>query len=337
MIQDIETWSLGYLKETAQYPVNGEYPVGNLLLSYWYHKEYLADDLTGELAAKLDFEEGRQVWAWPLTRSGRAAIEEWEEFEDVAHDEEDWLNSRALARALEKSERKGIKFRGKARGRRYRHKQTRPKISAEIIARLIESIMKDYEGEMSWVDLLDPVQNWLIEFHRICEENHAKAQKCWEKQIKISLEEMEPIVFSFSLSQSGMKAEIQDKYIGKFSSNLEDWVESVYSDVWFSFSSSNIQKHLRGAGEVVRGSKRGMWTHKQHQKEAQKDQMSKAQESMDRLLQISNSIDAFITLNTPMDPISKARLMQLSSEFEMYRSQITQLIEENDEEAIVSK
>ena len=148
---------------------------------------------------------------------------------------------------------------------------------------------------------------------------------------------MKPIVFSFSLSQSGKTAHYLNKYIGKFTSNLEDWVESVYSPEWFLITSSNIQRQLRDTGEVVRGSKRGMWTHKQHQKRAQIDQTSKAGESMERLMQISSSIDVFITLNTPVDPVSKARLKQLSNEFEMFRDQINLLIAESDSEAAAAK
>jgi hypothetical protein len=352
MIQDIETWSLGYLKGTSHYPVDGEYGVGDLLFSYWIHKEYLANDLTGEIAAKSDYEKDRLEAAYSGTREYRDCYEEWKDYLANEHlnrftDSEDWVDRRALARALarklEKSRGKEIEYRGRARGRKYRHKETRPKINAEIIARLIESIMKDYEDEMSWMDLLDPVQNWLIEFHRRCEKTPNKANNLWKdanlwrKPIKISLDEMKPIVFSFSLSQSGKTAHYLNKYIGKFTSNLEDWVESVYSDEWFLITSSNIQRHLRDTGEVVRGSKRGMWTHKQHQKEAQKDQMSKAEESMVRLMEISSSIDVFITLNTPADPISKARLMQLSSEFEMYHTRITQIIEKSDAEAVAAK
>ena len=339
MTRDIVSWSLGYLQGISIYPVRGEYSISNLLYSYWLHKEYLDNDLTGESAAKSDYEKDRLGWAWYASPESRAVDVAWKKFSDalpLPADSEDWTDSRALARKLEKSRGDEVEYRGRARGRRYRNKETRPKISDEIIARLIESVMKDYEDEMSWMDLLDPIQNWLLEFHRICEGNPKKANHYWEKSIHVSLEEMKPIEFSFSLSQSGKEADIQDKYIGKFNSNLEDWVEEVYSEGWFSTASSNIQRYLRNSGDVVKGSKRGQWVHKKYRDEVQTNEISKEEETMEKMREISVLIRLFVNSLPPSDPIGKARLLQLQTEFELFNSQINDIIEESDGEALVA-
>ena len=147
---------------------------------------------------------------------------------------------------------------------------------------------------------------------------------------------MKPIEFSFSLSQSGKEADIQDKYIGKFNSNLEDWVEEVYSEGWFSTASSNIQRYLRNSGDVVKGSKRGQWVHKKYRDEVQTNEISKEEETMEKMREISVLIRLFVNSLPPSDPIGKARLLQLQTEFELFNSQITDIIEESDGEALVA-
>ena len=104
---------------------------------------------------------------------------------------------------------------------------------------------------------------------------------------------------------------------------LEKWIDTVYSENWFTNSTSNIQRLLKISNEVITGNgsngvKRGLWVHSKHIKELG----TALNTNFDGVQRLSDDASKLIQSIDPEDPLGKHRLEQLSLELRYLSDEI---------------
>lgn len=169
-----------------------------------------------------------------------------------------------------------ILIRGEKRGKTYRHKESRPIFTDQMIAKIIPAILLPIRDEISWNQLYYLTKNWAQLLHESYEthpdfldllEDPEKAAKFSTPEISLDMEtRLNRIKYSKKNIQLALEIDINETmtYRKNFPSELKQWVPDAYSDEWWKKSSSNIQSIMKKEGKVGSGSKRGTWLHTKH-------------------------------------------------------------------------
>ena len=169
-----------------------------------------------------------------------------------------------------------ILIRGEKRGKTYRHKDSRPIFTDQMIAKIIPAILLPIRDEISWNQLYYATKHWAQLLHESYEthpdfldilEDREKAAKFSTPVISIDMETMLPTLIDGKKTiQLALEIDINETmtYRKNFPSELKQWVPDAYSDEWWKKSSSNIQSIMKKEGKAGPGSKRGTWLHTKH-------------------------------------------------------------------------
>ena len=237
---DEAKWISDYLEEEAQKPVLSELGMGKL------REEYFVRYRNEALPAFNEFKKTRLY-----IRS-----------------------SERVAKHLENNP--NILIRGKKRGKTYRHKDSRPRLTDQMVAKIIPPILLSLRDEVTWNQLHNPLRRW-IELLHISFEKHPdfldqlgnpEITDETSKQIfSINRETMMPTLIDGEKTiQLGLKMEKPEskEYRKKFPADLREWLWNAYDNDWWIKSSSNIQSIIKKEGKAGPGSKRGTWLHSEH-------------------------------------------------------------------------
>jgi hypothetical protein len=169
-----------------------------------------------------------------------------------------------------------ILIRGEKRGKTYRHKESRPIFTDQMIAKIIPAILLPIRDEISWNQLYYVTKHWAQLLHESYEthpdfldllEDREKAAKFSIPVISMDMETMLPTLIDGKKTiQLALEIDINETmaYRKNFPSELKQWVPDAYSEEWWKKSSSNIQSIMKKEGKAGPGSKRGTWLHTKH-------------------------------------------------------------------------
>jgi hypothetical protein len=174
-----------------------------------------------------------------------------------------------LRKMLEEDDR--IAFRGTRRGRRYRHKETRPMLSDKICSLIAVESIRAAEGEIGWAGFYGRLKSAASGFHKFHEPGKNIALRATSSggQYTVTMELPTVPHSPDQVLNLDLEAEHMHNYRGEFRTDLEEWIKNVYHDDWFTSSSSNIQRYMRENTELKQGSKRGRWIHRDNVHKAQ--------------------------------------------------------------------
>ena len=298
---DIIRWCRDHLEALTQYPCQGELSMGQLMFKYYWYNEHpgfeneahtddlLTEPLNGYEAAT---HEASPVFSKTIQGAGPivnrlawsllSGLERWEAIAEFDVDNNIGWNA-AKKSSLQRARREAVKdafenwpiaegqkkpdilYRGSKKGRTYRHRDARVLLEDNIVAQLIPTILETTRQEKKWSEIHPILIKWIEMFHTNCEDSPNFWTETPTSPITILIDPVDdsPQIVDgrgqFSCRISGLTPEQLNEYTGDFGPNLGHWIENVYTKRWFVKSSANIQRKLPET--VVKGTKRGTWTH----------------------------------------------------------------------------
>lgn len=145
-----------------------------------------------------------------------------------------------------------IVFRGEKRGRMYRHKNTRPRLSDKFVAYWICQELDGLEIGISKEAIYDMhIKRDLKAFHHFIEIGEEKHR---QSQLGYSISSVWYRRWDNDDEIKNLDSSYRIIYDGKF----REWADKTYSRQWFWESWGNINKEMRGYG-ARSGEKRGTW------------------------------------------------------------------------------
>ena len=297
---DLISWCRDHLEALTHYPCQGELSMGQLMFKYYWYNEHpgfeneahtdslLTKPLNGSEAAKYEASYDIQTELQGAEALGNlqwsilSGLEKWEAIAEFDVDNNIGWNV-AKKSSLQRARREAVKdafenwpiaedqkkpdilYRGSKKGRTYRHRDARILLEDNIVAQLIPTILETTRQEKKWSEIHPILIKWIEMFHTNCEDSPNFWTDTPTSPITILIDPVDdsPQIVDgrgqFSCRISGLTPEQLNEYTGDFGPNLGHWIENVYTKRWFVKSSANIQRKLPET--VVKGTKRGTWTH----------------------------------------------------------------------------
>jgi hypothetical protein len=204
------------------------------------------------------------------------------------------------------SKRKNIRFTGERKGRRYSHANSLRKLSLDHLADAAVKILEKNGKPMQWGEIVSELTITATIFHR-------------QKRKTDSESVMEPSDYSLYYSSYyqilgepyiiNLKPREEKFYAGNdvFSDeHIQQWCKNAYSSDWFRNSSVTIQRLMSSGGQVVRGSKKGEWVHR-----------NAVQDSDVRPIEILSELERKINVFTETNKSNQAALDLLEAHLRM--------------------
>ena len=258
------TWNDDSL--TSIYPFSPQIAAQIQILEYMRSSENIdipsMTTLANELERKINDNQGRFSYE-QLLIDFHAAYDNLERNKDSMSL---YLDTNVWTRVREKLESSNLIIcYGHFRGRTYRHKSTRPRVTTGNIADLIAQILDKTRVEMSWSDIFPPLKELLKQIHTYAEkldlddqlQNQNRDLKGYyiliPTRIESKFHDMEIVIDNLAFENFF-------DHVGDFPSDLNLWIESAYTSHWFGENATQIKRYFNRKNEnVLRGSLRGRW------------------------------------------------------------------------------
>ncbi len=261
LFEGVEKWCEQYLHYRSFPPLDGEFTAGELLNRFVHHVilhnvREVNISVENDISNQLDSD--RDLYKITQKRQNNSAKQF---LADIPLSSRIKLK-RSLSQHLERSHI--VSFAGDRRGRLYRNKSTRPKISAKDVAIYISWVMAATNQEFSIRNLGDYACSWAKSLHQHLEDGKHLEEIHEDSKLVV------PVSSTYLTDQGKfpftfIEPKVRSNYEGIFNSDLLQWCENVYNEEWYQSNVPNVLRYLRKEFNCIAvGSKKGMWIHKSH-------------------------------------------------------------------------